>query len=88
MHNQQFYTRKEGFDVPLQAFVDAKFLFIAYFAICVVRTVNSNALDLSNIDKVLELERLPYGFWIAGDDGSHCSDCVVTPILRSIANRT
>lgn len=49
--------------------------------------MDRGALELSNIGWFLELEGLPQGFWIAGDQGYICSNCISTPIASSMANR-
>ncbi|KAI0560637.1 DDE endonuclease [Gracilaria domingensis] len=50
LSNQQFYTRKGGFGVPVQALVDAKYRCIASSAVCVGSTVDAVVFAHSNID--------------------------------------
>lgn len=87
LSNQQFYTRKGGFGIPVHALVDAKYRFIASSAIRVGSTVDNAALFHSNIGQFLLHEGLPDGFWIAGDEAYRCSKYIITPIPRSMANK-
>jgi DDE superfamily endonuclease len=80
---RNYFTRKEFYALPVQAFLDGFYRFLYMSAGCVGSTHDSLAWSCSSLGHRL-LSGLSLGeFWIAGDAAYVCSNNLLTPYSKA-----
>lgn len=74
-----YFTRKGFYAIPVQALCDAEYRFLSFSARVVGSTHDSLAHSVSGLGEHMSGGRLPYPFWIAGDEAYTCTRSLIVP---------
>lgn len=74
-----YFTRKGFYAIPVQALVDSDYRFRSFSARVVGSSHDSLAHTVSGLGAFIREGKLPYPFWIVGDEAYICTDSLIVP---------